>query len=98
MPLLDGLVCQVLLLTAATYGTLNDITVEFATPSSVAPTSQLFCFNDTQFQVSSVVLRSLRGGGSQFTPMAQQVGGLAGPRAAMHAPNSHGHTHRRAVA
>ncbi len=58
---IDGVVCRILLLTAASYSTWNNVTIEFGTPpSSTNPGGMLFCMNDQQFNlrwgaISSVV-------------------------------------------
>ncbi|GAX74651.1 hypothetical protein CEUSTIGMA_g2099.t1 [Chlamydomonas eustigma] len=67
MVLIDGVVCTIVLLTATSLSTINNITLEFSTPSFVAPNGNLFCFNDQQFSFRGVKIFSLYPGGTLFT-------------------------------
>lgn len=69
-PLLNGMLCQVLLYTSTVYSTLNLITVQFSTPSFTPLDSMLFCFNDTSFIVDNTnfSVTTLIAGGDIWTP------------------------------
>lgn len=71
VPALDGVVCRLLLLTALSFNTWNNVTLEFSTPRSSAGSSQLLCFNDTGFRMQRVVLYTLIEGGTLFDPSPQ---------------------------
>jgi hypothetical protein len=65
-PVLDGVLCRILLYTSLAFSTPNLITVELSTPRFVAPHGVAFCLNSSAFAQTpgSVSVASVQRGGS----------------------------------
>ena len=71
--LLDGFMCRLLLYSSVAYNDTNQITLEFSTPRSVAPTSMLLCANNTD--TFSVDVDNVTSAASKFSVVSLVEGG-----------------------
>lgn len=72
---LGEVLCRLLLYTSTAQSSQNRGTIEFTTPFFVAPTSMLFCFNDTTIDLpsSGFDIVSFNQGGSIFNESEQVI-------------------------